>query len=180
VQCLSSGNYVGRCAAIGTKQPGELCNNDCVAGSQCFAYSCDGQSVKTCLKLCTADDQCGAGKCSFPIACASPTPFRACTAVCDPVGPATTGCPPGLKCFLLGKDETAECDCPKPAMRTGNDGAACATTDECQPGFLCVKTAGSQVCRALCRLDSKVCPAGFTCTQLVSPDYKTFGGCLPQ
>jgi hypothetical protein len=179
VQCLSSGNYVGRCAATGSRQPGETCNNDCVPGSQCLAYSCDGDTVKACLKLCTTNDQCGKTKCSFPIACASPTPFHACTADCDPVGPATTGCAPGLKCFVLGADETPECDCPKPATRKGSDGAACDTTDNCQPGFLCVKTASSQVCRALCRLDSKVCPTGFVCTHLVSPDYKTFGGCLP-
>jgi hypothetical protein len=186
VQCLSSGNYVGRCTGNGLKRPGELCEGDCVAGSECFALSCDGKPVRTCMKLCTEDGACAPGKCSFPITCGAgvSTPFHACTTPCDPIGPDTTGCAPGLKCFLLGADETPECDCPRPSMRVGGDGANCTNTDDCQLGYLCVstRTAGTQVqaCRALCRLDTKVCPvAGTTCTKLIDPGYNTFGGCLP-
>jgi hypothetical protein len=105
------------------------------------------------------------------------TPFKVCSQPCDPTGEAKTGCAAGLSCFLF-EGEIPDCDCRGP-RRAGTDGVTCGDTEDCAPGFLCVSMAGSKVCRAVCKLDAPQCADGRTCTKLTTPDYQTWGGCLP-
>jgi hypothetical protein len=178
---------VGMCFMAGTKPAGQSCagNEECLPGSQCFKFACSvgGQTVRTCLKFCTDDGQCGAGRCTGSVPCGpQPTGHRTCSQACDPVG-ATSGCADGLACFLFS-GETPDCDCRNPATQIGVDGSSCTTRADCQPGFLCVTTRGTNMmiemrCRALCRLNgAATCPMGATCTKLTQPDYSVFGACL--
>jgi len=181
LSCVPNQPLVTMCTMAGTKKPGEACteNFDCVAGSQCFDFSCGGApAIKTCLRFCKDDGMCGAGKCTTPIPCGmQATTHKACSQACDPVGEAQQGCATGLKCFVF-QDEVPDCDC---AAKTHvkDTGMGCATTDECKPGLLCVSMGGNKTCRPVCRMDAPAtCPMGQTCTKLVDPDFKTYGACL--
>jgi hypothetical protein len=176
---------VGLCSAGGRKQAGESCavNADCAPGSQCFKFACgkDGKDIKgLCLRFCKNDGACGAqSSCSTPVPCgATPSGYKTCTPACDPRAPATKGCGgDGLRCFVT-KGEGTACACAE-STRTGGDGAKCDDDRQCEPGFICIDTGGALTCRAVCRLDAPECPAGRTCEKLTLPDYKIFGGCLP-
>jgi hypothetical protein len=183
LSCAPGQPVAGMCTMAGTKNPGELCarNEDCLPGSQCFAFSCGAgkEAVKTCLRFCKDSSVCGAGQCTTPLPCDDkPTAFKACSQACNPVGPATTGCAAGLHCFVFA-DEIPDCDCAG-ATHVKSEGDACTTSEECKPGNICVSMAGTKVCRPVCRLDAMpaTCAAGKTCTKLVDPDYKTYGACL--
>jgi hypothetical protein len=175
VRCEAT-QSAGACTAAGTGQPGRACTNnrDCAPGSQCFEFACG----KICMKFCKADAECGEGRCSTSVPCGNTaTSHRVCSQPCDPRGEGTTGCESGLRCFLFD-GENAACDCPG-ANR--GDGEACQGVRDCRPGFVCVEMEGAiRVCRPLCKLaDMGPCAAGRTCTQLVMPDYKVYGACLP-
>jgi hypothetical protein len=177
---LDTGMSAPICTRAGTAKQGELCtaNEDCAPGAQCLRF-CGGSGggISTCLQFCKTDGQCASGSCSTPIPCGSAqTGYTACAQACDPVGTATQGCAMGLNCFVF-KGEIPDCDCVGPGRTKGN-GEACATSDDCKPGLLCVSMGGALTCRPLCRLSAPSCATG-TCTKLVTPDYKTFGACLP-
>jgi hypothetical protein len=181
--CPANQPAVGMCTMAGTRNPGELCtmNEECVPGAQCFAFSCGAgkDPIRTCLRFCNDDGVCGAGKCATPLPCGGkPTSFKACSQACDPLGEARTGCAAGLNCFVFA-DEIPDCDCPG-TTHVKSDGEACATSEECKPGLLCVNMLATKACRPVCRLSATptTCAAGKTCTKLVDPDYKTFGACL--
>jgi hypothetical protein len=177
VACSSSGMPVGACTMAGSKMPGEVCqrNEDCTPGSQCFTLSC---GVKICERFCKTDPDCGAGRCTTAVPCGTrDTGFRICSQACDPTGDGTSGCAPGLNCFLF-TNETPDCDCRGP-KRVGGDGASCTDSGDCQPGLFCVAVGAQHVCRALCRLDAPKCAAGSTCEVLHDPDLKIYGACLP-
>jgi hypothetical protein len=181
VDCSMNRMTAGLCTAGGTRKPGEACerNEDCVPGAQCFEFGCAGATKpKACLQFCRSDAECGAGRCSVGVPCMDRmTDFRVCSRACDPTGAATTGCAAGLSCFLF-PGEIPDCDCRAPS-RTGSDGQSCKDSRECQPGLLCVTMSGAGTCRPLCRLDDPKCAAGTTCTRLVNPNFKSYGGCLP-
>jgi hypothetical protein len=181
VACRPDDSNVGMCQMAGSKPPGALCNDDCEQGSECFAFSCGGAPVRSCLRLCSTDADCGGqGRCATPVPCgAKTTPYRTCTRPCDPVAPATSGCAAGLSCFLFG-DEVPDCDCVS-AQRTGDDGAACVDSDSCRPGLFCVSMGGAKACRPLCRLDAMPaqCPGGRVCAKLVDPPFTVYGACVP-
>jgi hypothetical protein len=173
---------VGVCIAGGAKKPGEACasNTDCEPGSQCFEYPClvGGAKPKVCMRFCADDDDCGDGRCFIDVPCgAMATGHRICSQSCDPRGAATGGCTAGLHCFIF-PGEVPSCDC-RDERRVGDDGAVCQDARDCAPGLLCVAMSGGRVCRPICRLADKDCPAGRTCTKLVEPDYSTWGACLP-
>jgi hypothetical protein len=178
VGCRRDGTTAGMCVLAGNKPPGAACNDDCEQGSECFTFSCEsGPQVRSCLRLCSQDSQCGQGRCSTSVPCLDkPTPFKVCSQPCDPVG-GTSGCAPGLGCYLF-EGEIPDCDCPS-SKRTGSDGVACMDSTTCQTGLFCVSTGGTKTCRPLCRLAAPQCEAGRTCVKLVTPDYSTFGACLP-
>jgi hypothetical protein len=174
--CRASGTGVGMCVMAGDKPPGAACTDDCVQGAECSRYPCAGAEVRVCLRLCTTDAECGEGRCNLPVPCAPPDTYRWCSQPCNPVGAATSGCAPGLRCFLY-QGEIPDCNCP--GNRTGVDGTPCADSDSCQPGLFCVDVAGVKTCRPLCRLDAPSCEGGRICTRLSMPDYQTYGACLP-
>jgi hypothetical protein len=183
ISCPAGQPAVGMCTTAGAKNPGELCtrNEDCVPGAQCFEFSCGAgkAAIKACLRFCQDSSVCGAGQCTTPLPCGDkPTPFKACSRACNPVGEARTGCAEGLHCFVFA-DEVPDCDCAG-ATHMKAEGEACASSEECKPGHLCVSMAATKVCRPVCRLDAMptTCAAGKTCTKLVDPDYKTYGACL--
>ncbi len=177
VTCLATGETEALCVAAGTKQPGELCTGagECAPGAQCYNTGCN---VSVCRKYCTADAQCPVGgSCSNQVGCATPLPnnARLCSQPCDPRGAAQTGCAAGLRCLLF-PGEVADCGC-HTASRAGLDGAACADTSACAPGFICVNT-GTPMCRPICRLDQpSTCAQGRGCQRLTDPDHVIFGAC---
>jgi hypothetical protein len=166
VACRVNQPAVGMCTMAGTKNAGDL---SCGTGKP---------SLKTCLRFCKDDGQCGSGRCSTPIPCnGKDTEFKACSQACNPVGEATQGCAAGLNCFVFA-GEIPDCEC-SGSVHAGGDGVACATSQECKAGFLCVSMGGAKSCRPVCRLDAPTTCATGTCTKLVDPDYKIFGACLP-
>jgi hypothetical protein len=175
VKCDTSMMARGACTAAGSGQPGRACtgNPDCAPGSQCFDYACGS----LCKKFCKVDADCGEGRCNTVVPCGTRlTTHRVCSQPCDPRGDGRTGCPGELRCFLFD-GEIANCDC-RGADR--GDGESCQSVRDCQPGLLCVEMEGAvRACRPLCKLGEGGCAADRTCTQLVMPDYKSWGACLP-
>jgi hypothetical protein len=170
-----------RCAPAGTKAPGQPCATtaECAAGSTCSSGACaDGITRGTCVRHCRADRDCGGGSARcLPIACSGQnTPYGRCTTACDPIGPATGGCGPGLTCLLVS-GEITDCVCPRPSQ-VGGDGAACTAASTCRPGFTCVFEGQARVCRSLCRLPGGGgCPSDRRCSPL--PDQRSLGACVP-
>ena len=174
--CNTDQPAVGMCYAAGPGKPGDTCasNNDCGPGAQCFAFTAVGCSVMTCLRFCNHDDaMCGeqGAFCNVPIQCGSTSPFAACSRPCDPTGAGTSGCAPGLACFVYA-GETTDCACPG----LGEVGAACTQNSGCsgeagcagcKAGLSCVVPAGASadagVCRPICALAAPACSAGTTC-----------------
>jgi hypothetical protein len=179
----------GRCVPGGAKGPGETClsNSDCSPGTQCFDFGC-ATTTRVCLKFCTQDDACvamtnatGTSTCRDPVYCPAATTYKTCGFACDPRGNATTGCPMGLACFLFqdpaGGQDSPSCGCPA-GSRVGVDGASCASSNDCAPGFLCDQMAGAQVCRRLCKMSSPTdCTGGADCAPLTN--NTVFGVCIP-
>jgi hypothetical protein len=174
--CRANGTSAAMCVMAGNKAPGAACADDCVQGAECARYPCAGAEVRACLRLCTDDAECGEGRCNLPVPCAPPDSYRWCSQPCNPVGAATGGCAPGLRCFLYA-GEIPDCNCP--GDRTGVDGTPCVDSDSCQAGFFCVRTGTDGTCRPLCRLDAPSCEGARTCMQLFNPNYQTYGACLP-
>jgi hypothetical protein len=169
------------CQLAGTKKEGEVCSTgECEPGTQCMRTAC---GVSLCNRLCRTDAACGAVRClTVPISCSVlDTDVRVCAHPCDPTGTAQTGCVPGLRCLMF-PGEIPSCDCAV-ASRTKGDGEACATGDDCLPGFFCVanETVGGtgSLCRALCTLGGTDCAAPRTCTMIGNPAFKTWGVCTP-
>jgi hypothetical protein len=181
VACRPDDSNVGMCQVAGSKPPGALCSDDCQQGSECFAFTCGGAPVRSCLRLCSVDADCGGeGRCVTAVPCgAKTTIYRTCSRPCDPVAPASSGCAPGLSCFLFDSELT-DCDCVG-AQRTGDDGAPCNSSDSCRPGLFCVSMGGAKACRPLCRLDgtSAPCAGGRVCAKLVDPAFTIYGACVP-
>jgi hypothetical protein len=182
VKCRANGSTFGACTSPGTQPPGAICSDDCELGSACFTFACDpGPAVRTCLRSCTTDADCGEGRCATAVPCSGQsTPYRTCTRPCDPLGPATSGCASGLRCFLFG-NEVPDCDCVG-TRRTGVDGTPCADSDTCAPGLYCVSMGGAKACRSLCRLDGSAtpCAGGRACARLMDPGgFTTYGACVP-
>lgn len=186
---------INACTPGGSGGPGSPCqgNADCAPGSQCFDYTSLGCATKICLRFCGADSDCGGASdagggpgsfCRDPVTCGSTvTAYHTCSASCDPTGTAAlanrSGCPPGLACLLPGSMDHVACGCPE-ATRTRPEGAACTSTSQCAPGFIC-----EQTCRAVCRCDEKnaactaanQCPTpGTTCTPVAGETL--YGVCL--
>ena len=180
---------MGRCVPGGAKGPGETCasNSDCSPGTQCFDFGC-ATTTRVCLKFCAQDDACaamtnatGTSTCRDPVYCPAVTTYKTCGFACDPRGTATAGCPTGLNCFLFqdpaGGQDSPSCGCPA-ATRVGVDGATCASSNDCAPGFLCDQMAGAQVCRKLCKMASPTdCTGGQGCAPLTN--NTVFGVCIP-
>lgn len=189
-------------------------NKDCAPGSQCFDYSGTGCGVKVCLRFCNDDDHCGpravdagagdgggsqagasssAGTrsvCQGVVPCGKViTGYHTCTFGCDPrqkaVASATTGCPTGLACLVIGGMDQVDCACAE-ATRKGTDGASCTGGVDCAPGYLCNDMASAKKCRAVCRCDAdpatmtckfpNECDGNKTCSALTNET--TFGVCL--
>lgn len=183
---------IGMCYAAGAGQPGTVCdkNDDCLPGSQCFAFQATGCSVMTCLRFCNHDDSaCGeqGAFCNLPIPCGNTTPdFLACSRPCDPTGTGTAGCVPGLACFVYD-NETTDCAC----AGLGGMGATCTQNQGCngesgcvgcQAGLSCVIPAsadagGAGVCRPICNLAAPACPAGTTCNAFTGSTRNLYGFC---
>lgn len=181
---------MGACIAAGAGPAGSLCtqNADCAPGTQCFTYS-GPQScqVRSCLKFCHTDADCGApgsgSLCQGQVPCMVGgstviTGYHTCTFACDPRGTATTGCPAGLHCFVVGDNDAVDCACTE-ASRTKQEGQPCALGLDCAPGLICNQMAGTSICRKVCRRsdNGSDCGAGQTCTQLTAD--QTYGACLP-
>lgn len=170
------------CMKSGLKSPGEICGDlaDCAPGAECFEFTCQGTTIKTCRKFCASDADCGTDSaCNLSISCsASTTKASICSRPCDPTGNATGGCVQGLHCFVYA-GEVTDCAC-SPSTRTGGTGQACTGDDGCLPGLTCVERGGQKTCRPLCTVASSVsvCPTGTACTALSSPVYKVYGACL--
>ncbi|HEX3697056.1 MAG TPA: hypothetical protein VH374_16890 [Polyangia bacterium] len=172
----------GLCVPAGPSGPGQSCPNDnsaCTQGTQCFDYSTtEAQcNVQVCLKFCKTDSDCtsatgiglGAGSlCVGPVDCNGvPTGHKTCTFGCDPRGLATTNCPTGLGCLLIGEQDQVDCRC-VPAGSVKNEGDTCAVFADCRPGLICT-TMGTdpKKCRRLCKAGSTGdCPTGQSCTML--------------
>jgi hypothetical protein len=169
---------VGVCRTSGFGKDGATCRSevDCEPGSQCFEYKDCG--IKVCRRFCGSDTDCPTGRCNRTVSCgAQVTSNKFCSQNCDPTGDGVGGCTNGLKCLLFA-NETASCDCGG-GTRVKKDGEGCETTASCLPGLICIGMGGPTVCRPLCKLADKVCPAGTTCTELLNPKYSTYGACLP-
>ncbi|HVV15947.1 MAG TPA: hypothetical protein VHH90_01990 [Polyangia bacterium] len=186
---------INACTPGGSGGPGSPCagNADCAPGSQCFDYTSLGCATKVCLRFCGKDSDCGGPSdggggpgsfCRDPVTCGSATTaYSTCSASCDPTGVAAlanrSGCPAGLACLLPSSMDHVACACPE-MTRTRPEGAACTSTTQCAPGFIC-----EQTCRAVCRCDLKSaactapnrCPTpGTTCTPVSGEAL--YGVCL--
>jgi len=188
--CTDGEPAVGMCYLAGAGAPGSVCasNNDCAPGSQCFTFSAVGCQVMTCLRFCNHDDAACAetgAYCNLPIPCGNTPDFDVCSRPCDPTGTGTTGCAPGLGCFVY-TDETTDCACPG----TGAAGASCTRNQGCngetgcagcQAGLSCVvptgATTSSGVCRPICKLAAPACPTGTTCYGFEGSTKKLYGFC---
>ena len=192
VNCKAS---INACTPGGTGAPGSACqgNADCAPGSQCFDYTSLGCATKICLRFCGNDSDCGGPSdagvgpgsfCRDPVSCGgTATGYRTCSTSCDPTAVAALasrgGCPSGLACVRSASMDQVACACPEPT-RTRPEGAACSSSTQCAPGFVC-----EQTCRAVCRCDEKnaactapsQCPTpGTTCTPV--PGDTRYGVCL--
>jgi hypothetical protein len=182
---------IGMCYSAGPGQPGSVCdkNDDCLPGSQCFAFEAVGCSVKTCLRFCNHDDAaCGeqGAFCNLPFSCGSTHEFFACSRPCDPTGSGTTGCAQGLACFVYGQ-ETTDCACPG----LGGLGTICTQSQGCdgeagcmgcQAGLSCVVPANADAgstgtCRPICSLAAPACPTGTTCNPFTGSTRNLYGFC---
>lgn len=179
LSCLGT-NPTSKCVAAGAKQPGELCAGpgECAPGSQCAQENC---GPKVCQKLCRNNLDCSGGATCFrEQSCGNnvPSGVRTCSQPCDPRGEAKGGCAEGLRCIVFSQ-EVADCACVG-ATQFGGEGAACATTGDCQPGTFCVSTSGALTCRPICKLsEPATCGPGRICEMLTNPAYNTYGACLP-
>lgn len=191
VLCSQDNPAASMCYLAGTGAPGSPCasNGDCLPGSQCFAFSALGCAVKACLRFCNHDDkQCGeqGSYCNIPIACGSSPALAACSRPCDPTGAATTGCAPGLGCFVFA-GETTDCACPGQGDMgspcTQNSGCDNATSClGCKAGLSCIVPAGAPsgatgACRPACNLATPTCPSGTTCRAFEGSSRRLFGFC---
>ena len=179
----------GQCVAAGSTTPGGLCGNgnvDCQPGTQCFTYSDPASScnVPVCLKFCKTDDNCGGASsgslCQGKVPCTVDggtllTAYHTCTFACDPRGPATTGCPMGLHCFVVDTMDQVDCSCTE-STRTGVEGGSCVRGTDCAPGFICNLTAAK--CQKICKRsdNSTDCGPNQVCTML--RDDQIYGVCL--
>lgn len=189
VLCASASPAASLCYAAGAGNPGAACasNNDCSPGTQCFTFTADGCSVKTCLRFCTGDASCGEANayCNVPVACGSSPAFHACSRPCDPSATGNGGCATGLACFVYSGDST-DCACPG----LGTTGAPCTQNAGCSgalgcagcaAGLSCVIPTGGDagvsagVCRPVCKLASPACPSGTTCHAFQSSSL--YGSC---
>ncbi len=180
--CSTGQPAVGMCYVAGTGKAGDICasNNDCETGSQCFTFSAVGCSVSTCLRFCDHNDAaCGEPNavCNVPIQCGTTSPdFAACSRSCDPTGSGTTGCAPGLSCFVYAGQNT-DCAC----AGLGDVGASCTQNSGCRTGLSCVVPTGSDTgpgaCRPVCSLALLACPSGTTCHAFGGSTRSLYGYC---
>jgi hypothetical protein len=191
VLCAQGQPTLGMCYAAGAGSPGTACssNRDCQPGSQCFAFSAPGCSVRTCLRFCNHDDaQCAeqGSYCNIPVPCDVSAQVAACSRPCDPTGAASAGCASGLACFVYA-GETTDCACPGlgdiGSPCTQNSG--CADTPGCagcRSGLSCIVPAASPsgtagTCRPVCTLAAPACPSGTTCRAFEGSTKLLFGFC---
>lgn len=178
----------GQCVTGGAMSPGGVCsangNADCSPGTQCFTYSGPLCTVPVCLKFCKTNDDCAAmgtgSLCQGNVSCPTdggfiPTAYRTCTFACDPRGAATTGCPAGLHCFLVDKNDQVDCSCTA-ATQTQLEGQSCSRGSDCAPGLLC--DSATVKCQKICRLSlgGTDCATGQRCMALTND--MTYGVCL--
>jgi hypothetical protein len=83
---------------------------------------------------------------------------------CDPVAPATTGCPDGMLCRVVSGGETA-CVVPEPPNPAGSG----CTLWDCDAGRSCLEVEGHLACHAMCRTDSD-CGAGRCAFEVDRPE----------
>jgi hypothetical protein len=171
---------VSLCYLAGTGGPGALCisNRDCAPGTQCFPLSAGACPVKTCLKFCSSDSECGDSNafCNLRIPCGDKT-FLACSRPCDPTVTSNNGCAAGLGCFVYSGD-TTDCACPG----VGRAGAACIQNEGCAPGLICLipkspDAGATGVCRPVCKLDAPACPSGTSCHAFDDSPRRLYGSC---
>jgi hypothetical protein len=190
VLCSPQTPAASLCYGAGTRDPGESCTstNDCSPGAQCFTFSAAGCNVTTCLKFCDDDSSCGGNaNCNVPVACGTSAPFKTCSRPCDPTLASSTGCAPGLACSVYAGNRT-DCACPG----LGSVGASCTRNSGCSgepgcagcsAGLSCVIAtgavpgSGTGVCRPVCRLADRTCPAGTTCHAFDNASQPLYGFC---
>ena len=177
----------GQCVAAGSTGPGGGCatgNIDCQPGTQCFTYS-DSTSacnVPVCLKFCKTDDDCGPGSgsvCQGKVPCSVDggtllTSYHTCSFACDPRGLATTGCPNGLRCFVVDTMDQVDCSCTE-STRIQTEGGPCTRGVDCAPGLICEATTSK--CQKICkRSENSADCGGKVCTML--REDQIYGVCL--
>jgi hypothetical protein len=181
VNCMA---LEGQCVLAGNEASGSLCqfNSDCQPGTQCFSYA-PGCDVRSCLKFCKTDSDCGpsgsGSLCQGKVPCTIDgasvlTAYHTCTFGCDPRGPATTGCPTGLHCFVVDTMDQVDCACTE-ATRTHLEGQACTRGVDCAPGLICLQSSGR--CQKVCKLSDNGadCASGQVCSALQSDQI--YGTC---
>jgi hypothetical protein len=184
----------GTCTAGGAAPAGSFCqtNADCMPGTQCFDYAVTGGqcAVKVCLKFCKGDGDCAgatdggmgaAGVCQGDVQCGgTSTGHKTCTFNCDPRGTATTattGCPAGLHCFVVGDMDQVDCGC-RENTRTKIVGETCVNATDCEPGLICNLMGATRTCRKICKRSEAGadCATGQTCEMLTND--MIYGVCL--
>jgi hypothetical protein len=167
-----NGTSVGLCA------PGSVCTNDDIC-----QYNCH--------KTCRTDQDCGTGsRCTAStIVDATNQPVNNLffcsppTETCNPTGTASCGTArANFNCvFLAGltgvaNSDSTVCDCS--TSHNKGVGQACALLpDDCQPGLVCVASAGNPTCRQVCsqKAPGSACPSGGGCNSLYGS--LTYGYC---
>lgn len=172
-------------------EPGSICMSPtgCAPGYGCIGnVSGNSRMGSVCTKLCTSanDSSCGAyNDCRRIDANNATAPgLFACTRLCDPLNPSTSGAPyarcgPGVACLAAGDGHT---DC-SADVGTGTQGAGCESPASCAPGYTCVDGSGtnSKSCVRYCHVGgaSGECASG-TCRSLnpkLHAASQEIGGC---
>jgi len=163
--CYMDPDGARTCAAAGSTPAAGGCTAiaDCAAGNTCVGLS---DTVGACHRFCDTDADCGGQPGALCILGLADTmgadlPETTCTLGCEPA--TNTGCPAGSWCFLGQESEGAMRDlshCSADPQGPATQGQACATQEDCAPGFLCLDTdgAGTTECLQLCRNPSTSFP----------------------
>lgn len=137
--------------------------DNCSPGLICV----EGNTARTCLKLCRDDSDCGDTTCEKrPLELKPGSPeVHVCglePTVCNPTVQTNSGCGTGRTCYLLASDkvngDTTVCEISSGGTSPNE---SCLTSRDCAPKLTC---AGS-VCRPVCAVApaADICPAGNTC-----------------
>ena len=140
-------------------------NTDCGPGMNCIGYSA---TLRACEKQCTADSDCGGGRCADYSTCNQAVRGKFCLRGCSDVSAAgAAACGAGFKCDAGCSGNMASTFCS--AAGTLKSGA-CMGSADCAAGYTCVNMSSdggvAGFCTQYCKTNTD-CITG-TCTGTIA------------